>query len=172
MMNAVPSGPPEPDDKRAASTGGSGPPHYGDLERRVTVLETRFDTILPTLATKADLAELRLDLTEKMNDLRLELNEKIDALRFELTGKMDGLRVELHVALTNIMKWCVGVAMTLFVGMVSQGLYLGAQINNLAARLPPAAAVAPAPAQPAAPPARTVPVPPAQPRPESAREPG
>jgi hypothetical protein len=159
MMNAVPSGPPEPDDKRAAGTGGGGPPHYGDLERRVTVLETRFDTILPTLATKADLAELRLDLSEKMSDLRRELTEKMDALR-----------VELHVALTNIMKWCVGVAMTLFVGMVSQGLYLGAQINNLAARLPPAAAVAPAPAQPAASPARRVPH--AQPPPSSAPESG
>ncbi|TFW35791.1 hypothetical protein [Massilia horti] len=32
------------------------------LDRRLTILETRFDTILPTLATKADLAELRAEL--------------------------------------------------------------------------------------------------------------
>jgi hypothetical protein len=32
------------------------------LDRRLTVLETRFDTILPTLATKADLAELKAEL--------------------------------------------------------------------------------------------------------------
>jgi hypothetical protein len=32
------------------------------IDRRLTILETRFDTILPTLATKADLAELRSEL--------------------------------------------------------------------------------------------------------------
>jgi hypothetical protein len=32
------------------------------LDRRLTTLETRFDTILPTLATKADLAELKSEL--------------------------------------------------------------------------------------------------------------
>jgi hypothetical protein len=32
------------------------------LDRRLTILETRFDTILPTLATKADLAELKAEL--------------------------------------------------------------------------------------------------------------
>lgn len=41
----------------------NGPPprdaDYYQLDRRLTVLETRFDTILPTLATKADLAELK-----------------------------------------------------------------------------------------------------------------
>jgi hypothetical protein len=32
------------------------------LDRRLTILETRFDTILPTLATKADLADLKSEL--------------------------------------------------------------------------------------------------------------
>jgi hypothetical protein len=32
------------------------------MDRRVTILETRFDTILPMLATKADLAELKAEL--------------------------------------------------------------------------------------------------------------
>jgi hypothetical protein len=32
------------------------------VDRRLTILETRFDTILPTLATKADLAELKAEL--------------------------------------------------------------------------------------------------------------
>jgi hypothetical protein len=31
-------------------------------ERRLTILETRFDTILPMLATKADVAELKAEL--------------------------------------------------------------------------------------------------------------
>lgn len=32
------------------------------LDRRLTIPETRFDTILPTLATKEDLANLRTEL--------------------------------------------------------------------------------------------------------------
>jgi hypothetical protein len=36
------------------------------MEHRVTALETRFDTVLPTLATKADVGEIRADL-HKMN---------------------------------------------------------------------------------------------------------
>ena len=33
------------------------------METRMTTLETRFDTILPTLATKEDLKRLELELT-------------------------------------------------------------------------------------------------------------
>jgi hypothetical protein len=36
------------------------------MEHRMTALETRLDAILPTLATKADMAELRGDM-HKMN---------------------------------------------------------------------------------------------------------
>jgi hypothetical protein len=39
------------------------------LDRRVTILETRFDTILPMLATKADLAELKAELKTEMSGL-------------------------------------------------------------------------------------------------------
>jgi hypothetical protein len=39
------------------------------LDRRLTILETRFDTILPTLATKADLAELKAELRGKISSL-------------------------------------------------------------------------------------------------------
>lgn len=45
------------------------------LDRRLTILETRFDTILPTLATKADLAELRAELRSTFkSDLHTEIN--------------------------------------------------------------------------------------------------
>lgn len=40
---------------------GGGPPYDGAMEHRVTALETRLDTILPTLATKADIGELRAE---------------------------------------------------------------------------------------------------------------
>ena len=39
---------------------------YYQLDRRLTVLETRFDTILPMLATKTDLAELKSELRSMM----------------------------------------------------------------------------------------------------------
>jgi hypothetical protein len=45
---------------------GGGPPHDGNMEHRLTALETRFDTILPTLATKADVGEILTDM-QKMN---------------------------------------------------------------------------------------------------------
>lgn len=41
---------------------GSRPDDPYQLDRRLTILETRFDTILPTLATKADVAELKSEL--------------------------------------------------------------------------------------------------------------
>ena len=36
---------------------GGQPPYDGGMEHRVTAIETKLETILPTLATKADLAE-------------------------------------------------------------------------------------------------------------------
>lgn len=47
--------------KGAASTGaGSG--DGGNVETRLTKLETRLDTILPTLATKGDVSEAKADI--------------------------------------------------------------------------------------------------------------
>lgn len=135
-MNAVPSGPLEPDNKRAPGAAGGGPPHDGGTERRLTVLETRFDTILPMLATKADLAELRLDM--------------------EKLGK------EVHGTLTKAMMWFGALAMTITFGMVGFGIYLSNQVTNqvsnqvriqidqLAARLPRSSSVAPMPDRSAA----------------------
>ncbi len=39
---------------------------YYQIDRRLTVLETRFDTILPTLATKTDLSDLKAELKSAM----------------------------------------------------------------------------------------------------------
>lgn len=41
---------------------GDSPDYYRKMDRRLIVLETRFDTILPTLATKADLISLKSEL--------------------------------------------------------------------------------------------------------------
>ena len=42
----------------AVDTGG-GPPNNGEMEHRLTALETRLETILPTLATRADVSEAK-----------------------------------------------------------------------------------------------------------------
>ena len=39
------------------------------MEHRVTALETRLDTVLPTLATKADLAELRTEMHKGFSEI-------------------------------------------------------------------------------------------------------
>ncbi|CUI08210.1 hypothetical protein BN2497_11197 [Janthinobacterium sp. CG23_2] len=134
------------------------------MDRRLTVLETRFDTILPTLATKADMAGLRLDLNEKMSSLRLDLSEKMSGLRLELNEKMDKVSSDLHTASTNTIKWCVGIAMTPIVTIVGNGLYVRTQVNNLSAPQPPVSPAAPGPDRSAASPTRTVPEAPPQPR--------
>jgi hypothetical protein len=55
------------------------------LEERVTILETRFDTILPTLATKEDIARLE----GKMDAMNERLGGKIEALGERLGGEIE-----------------------------------------------------------------------------------
>ncbi|HEX9172297.1 MAG TPA: hypothetical protein VF861_06520 [Telluria sp.] len=64
------------------------------MDRRLTILETRFDTVLPTLATKADLAELRADV-------RVELAQ---------------MRAEIRAESARIAKWMATLAVTMFLG--------------------------------------------------------
>jgi hypothetical protein len=78
--------------KNSASTdvaGGGEPPYDGGMEHRMTALETRFDTILPTLATKADVASLRTEI----EGLRLEIKADIDTLRLSTKADIDALRL-------------------------------------------------------------------------------
>ena len=48
---------------------GGEPPDDGDMNTRLTALETRFDTVLPTLASKADIGELRADVHKISSDI-------------------------------------------------------------------------------------------------------
>jgi len=48
---------------------GGGGSDDGGMETRLTALETRFDATLPTLATKADLGELRGDVQKVSADI-------------------------------------------------------------------------------------------------------
>jgi hypothetical protein len=61
---------------------GGEPPYDGGMEHRMTALETRFDTILPTLATKVDVELLRAELA----DFRAESKADWNMLRAEIEG--------------------------------------------------------------------------------------
>lgn len=60
------TGPKNPRSDVVTVDNGGEPPDDGRMEARLTALETRLDTILPTLATKADIGEIRADM-HKMN---------------------------------------------------------------------------------------------------------
>ncbi len=121
-MNAVPN---EPDPR----AGGREPPSNQELDRRLTVLETRFDIILPTLATKSDVenlrAEIRLGLENvraefriDLENLRAEFRIDLERLRGEFRSEMKGVRGDLHKAISNLLKWMIGLYATMFIGLV------------------------------------------------------
>ena len=61
------------------------------LEDRVTILETRLDTILPTLATKEDIARLegKIDSSNERIDGKFDtVNKRIDAIEYRLLIKL------------------------------------------------------------------------------------
>ena len=61
------------------------------MDERVTIPETRLDTILPTLATKADIAAIRTGIAK--------LEGKIDATNVRLDGKIDAMGNRLLIRL-------------------------------------------------------------------------
>ena len=68
------------------------------LEDRVTILETRLDTVLPTLATKEDIARLEgkiETMAERFNGKTDRLDGKIDAVEERLNGKIDRLDAKI-----------------------------------------------------------------------------
>jgi hypothetical protein len=93
-INAVPDGPP---------AGNGGPPSNFELDRRLTVLETRFDMILPTLVTKQDLQEFRVELHKLHSDamkwiIGLALTTFVGtlAVNFSMWKEIRGIERALH----------------------------------------------------------------------------
>ena len=68
------------------------------LEDRVTALETRLDTILPTLATKEDIARLE----GKIDASNERLEGKMDASNERLEGKIDTMGYRMLIGFTSI----------------------------------------------------------------------
>jgi len=67
-----------------------------DLAIQVQALKTRMDTVLPTLATRAQLAQefgaLRSEMKQEIGDLRSEMKHELGVLRSELKQEVGGLR--------------------------------------------------------------------------------
>ena len=92
---------PLPNEPRTVA-GGGGPPYDESMDRRLVVLETRFDVILPTLATKHDLDKVRGDLL-----------------------------VEMQKAIHAQTKWMIGLFLSLLVGMLGFNLAMLNAIRSL-----------------------------------------
>jgi hypothetical protein len=87
------------------------------LEERVTILETRLDTILPTLATKEDIARLegKMDamnerLGGRIDALGERLGGEIEATNRRLEGKIDAMGNRLLIRFTGVMAALVAIA--------------------------------------------------------------
>jgi hypothetical protein len=68
----------------AAVAGCGEPPYDGGMEHRMTALETRLDTILPTLATKTDVEALRSDLRAELAQASLKADAKFAEMRADM----------------------------------------------------------------------------------------
>jgi hypothetical protein len=117
-MNAVPS-----------VAGGGEPPYDKDMDRRLTVLETRFDTILPTLATKYDLEALRSDFRTEHEKLRSDFRTEHEKLRADVSG-----------LLNESMRWIIGLVVAMFIGMLGLNYATFNAIKLVGVRPPPASA--------------------------------
>ena len=77
---------------------GDPPSYIRKMDRRLIVLETRFDTILPTLATKTDLIGMKSELKADIEELRAETR----SLHGESRAEMRDLIAKLQQQSTNM----------------------------------------------------------------------
>ncbi len=94
--------------------GGENDDYFRDMDRRLTVLETRFDTILPTLATKADIAHLEMRMIS-----------------------------ELRKSISGVHKWLAAMAIAMLLGFGGMSLTMLSLINSLTDRVEQAVLVQP-----------------------------
>lgn len=85
------------------------------MENRMTALETRFDTILPTLATKEDLKNLDLKLTFALKEDLINLEIKLTTT---IHHEISSIRKEI-----NANNWRMIVWMTAVLGMSFAGVF-------------------------------------------------
>ena len=101
-----------------------------ELAIQVQALKTRLDTVLPTLATREQLAQevgaLRSEMKQEIGDLRSEMKQEIGDLRSEmkqeiggLRAEMGGLRAEIHQTFASAIKWGLGMSCSAILAAVA-----------------------------------------------------
>ncbi|MDB5936765.1 MAG: hypothetical protein JWQ01_4109 [Massilia sp.] len=115
----------------------------------MTALETRLDTILPTLATKADVGALRGDMIEQLGVVRLDLEKfsistdaTIEKAALRVETKLAELRSDMHKMSADVRSWTLATMITI-VGTMLAAILGIAQIYKGAAPAPPAPQPAP-----------------------------
>jgi hypothetical protein len=126
---------------------GAEPPYHHEMDRRLTVLETRFDTLFPTLATKSDLEALRSEVRAALEKMRGDFRVELEKMR----GEIEKLRADQLKMHNDFMKWIIGLVISLFIAVIGFDI----AIFNAVSKGPPAGL---APAATAA--QRAVPLPP------------
>lgn len=66
-----------------------------EIKVQVAGIASMIASVMPHLATKSDISELRAELKADIGELRAELKADIGGLRAELKGEIGGLRAEL-----------------------------------------------------------------------------
>ena len=84
--------------------GGGEPPYDGSMEHRITTLEARWDAIIPTLATKADLAALSAEFHKGLNQNAMEIA---------------AVRTEMQKLSADIKTWTLATVLTIIGTMLA-----------------------------------------------------
>lgn len=84
----------------------------------------RFDTILPTLATKTDIAELRVDMAK--------LSEKLHEDMYKMSEKLNETMHKLH---RQLLMWIVSTMIAMFLGMVGLFVTISSNMNQTTERM-------------------------------------
>lgn len=105
MNSAMPGPPPDPTDKDSIARARRAE-YDAFMDKRLTGLETRFDAILPTLATKVDLAEVR-------SELRTDMAVGFERIRTDMATLSDKLHQDMNKLSQRIILWMVGIVLTM-----------------------------------------------------------
>ncbi|WP_343641808.1 hypothetical protein [Roseateles sp.] len=100
------------------------------LAARVQALETQWRVVIPTLATREQLEQLRCEMEKGQGALRAEMEKGQGALRAEmekgqgaLRAEMEkgfgAMRAEIHQIGVNSLRWSVGVTISALVALAT-----------------------------------------------------
>ena len=106
--------------------GGGEPPYDGNMEHRITALEARWDAILPTLATKSDLAELRAEMRDGVHqnamttsDLFSKMQQGIAELRSEMRQGFADVDTRMQKMSADNKSWMLATVLSIIGTMLA-----------------------------------------------------